>query len=131
MYRIAKNAISDLEWLENDSLISSFTAYPDFDISKERYELLKQKSNLNDSTRVLNSQIANFQHTFTVDIDVMNTELNESFYSDISYWRENTVWFGTYLRDNDHTELLKYVKEKPLFKNRIVIKQITKEPHLV
>ncbi|HDZ06438.1 hypothetical protein LCGC14_0052100 [marine sediment metagenome] len=60
MYRIAKNAISDLEWLENDSLISSFTAYPDFDISKKRYELLKQKSNLNDSTRVLNSQIADF-----------------------------------------------------------------------
>ena len=122
--RIAENEVSDLEWIENDSLIPSFTSFPDFNISKERYELLKQKSDLNDSTRILNIQIADFYHKFTIDINTKNSELNESFYSDISYWRENTIWFGTYIRDNDRTELLKYIKENPLFINRILWKRI-------
>jgi hypothetical protein len=125
MNRIVRNQVSDEEWVQNDSIIRSFAgATPDFDISKERYALLKQKSDLDDVTRKLNNQIADFYHQFSVDMIASNENFDESFYSDISYWRENTTFFGQYLIENDRAAVREYAKGNPSFRNRVAYKRI-------
>jgi len=124
MKRIMENQVSDEEWQQNDSVILSFVSLPDFDISKERYVLLQQKSDLDEETRKLNNQIADFYHQFTVDLKARNENFDESFYSDVSYWRENTTWFGKYIVENNSTEVLKYAKGNTSFTNRIAWKRI-------
>ena len=120
MERIINDEVTKEEWLRSDSIASAFFSFPDFEINKERYELLKQKNSVDEDSRILNNKITEFYNQFTIDINVRNKEVDESFYNNLGYWRENTSWYSELLYERDRKELYEYTKDNPQFRNRIV-----------
>ena len=118
--RIVKEDVSLNEWTNNDSLFLSFASFPDFEISQERFELLKSKVAVDDKTKNLNKRISDFYHKHNVNLNVKTREASVSFNRNISYWEENEAWLSLAYIDNDYSKLGEYAVGNALFRNKMM-----------
>lgn len=118
--RIVHEDISLEEWINNDSLFKSFYSFPDFEISQQRFELLKMKVDVDDGTKNLNRKISDFYHKHTVNLNVKNREASVSFNRNIGYWEENEDWLSLAYVDKNYSKLGVYARNNPLFRNKIM-----------
>ena len=93
--------ISIDKWTKNDSLLSLFTSYTDFEIGQERFQLLQSKIAMDDKTSKLNKRISKFYNKHTLDINKKTEEASKSFDRNVSYWEENEEWFNLAYADFD------------------------------
>jgi len=109
------------EWISNDSLFFSFISTYNFDIAQNRIQQLKSKVGYNDETKVLNNKIVDFYNKQIIDLNVKLEEHTISFNRNVSYWEENTQWFGdAYNNSRDLTKLGAYAQENAIFRNKII-----------
>ena len=118
--KIVGEDISLDEWTNNDSLFWSFASFPDFEISQERFQLLKSKVDVDNQTKNLNKRISDFYHKHTVDLSVKTREANASYHRNISYWEENEEWLSLAYLDKDYSKLGEYAVGNPLFRNKMM-----------
>jgi hypothetical protein len=108
------------EWTNNDSLFSSFSSYPDFEISQQRFELLKSKVAIDDKTKNLNRKISDFYHKHSANLSIKTQEASLSFNRNISDWEEKEEWFSQSYVDRNYAKLGKHAIDNPLFRNKIM-----------
>lgn len=118
--QIVYEDISLEEWTNNDSLFRSFYSFPDFEISQQRFDLLKSKVAIDDDTRNLNRKISDFYHKHTANLKVKDFEAALSFNRNISYWEENEEWLSLAYMDKEYSKLGIYANENPLFRNKMM-----------
>ena len=119
MRRIITNDLCIENWVTNDSLFDSFNSFPDFQIGQERFQLLKTKVAINETTRELNNKIADFYKKHNTDISIITSEANMSYHRNIEYWEENEPWFGIAIVERDFKQLGEYAIKSSIFKNKI------------
>ncbi len=117
--RIVKEPISVSEWIENDSLFNSFFSFEDFAIGKERFQLLKAKTAVDEESRTLNNRITDFYNKHSVDIGVRTHEANMSYHRNIKYWEEIEDWFSLAIVKRDYSKLGEYANNSSIFKNKL------------
>lgn len=108
------------EWVNNDSLFKSFYSFPDFEISQQRFELLKTKVDVDDETKKLNRDISDFYHKHTANLNIKNREASVSFNRNISYWEENEDWLSLAYVKGDYSKLGVYASGNPVFRNKMM-----------
>jgi hypothetical protein len=118
--KIVREDISLDEWTKNDSLFRSFASFPDFEISQERFQLLKSKVDVDNETKNLNKRISDFYHIYTVDLNVKTSEANASYNRNISYWEENEEWLSLAYVDKDYSKLGEYAVGNHIFRNKMM-----------
>lgn len=118
--KIVREDISMEEWTNNDSLFRSFYSFPDFEISKQRFELLKNKIATDDKTKSLNKRISDFYHKHAVNLNMKSKEASISFNRNISYWEENEEWLSNAYVDRNYSELGAYARGNPIFRNKMM-----------
>lgn len=121
MYRILTEAISEDEWIENDSLRESFMGYPDFRESQRGLGLLKSKITAGGEAGNLAGRISNFYNVRLLEISVSLNEVDDILYDNLKHWMNNEVWLSATLLDEDRTLLARYVKDNPYFRNRLTV----------
>ena len=118
--QIVYEDISIEEWTNNDSLFRSFSSFPDFEISQQRFDLLKSKVAIDDDTKNLNRKISDFYHKHTANLKVKDYEAALSFNRNISFWEENEEWLSLAYMDKEYSKLGIYANENPLFRNKMM-----------
>ena len=118
--RIINSNPTQEEWISNDSLFLSFVSTYDFEIAQNRMQPLKSKVGYNKETKILNNIIIDFYNKQLIDLNVKLEEHTMSFNRNVSYWEENTVWFGDAYSNGDLTKLGAYTQDNPQFRNKII-----------
>ena len=117
--RIALEDVPNEEWSRNDSLFGSIASFYDFELGQERFQNLESRVAINDATRRLNNQIADFYKKHSTDIEVRTHEANMSYHRNIEYWEENDDWFSSAWVDRDYTLLGEHASASIIFRNKI------------
>lgn len=117
--RILEEPPAPDQWTSNDSLFASFMSFADFEIGKERFELLKTKVAVNEKSRVLNNRISDFYRKHSTDIGVRTHEANMSYHRNIAWWEENEPWLSAALVEKDFSNLGQHAAENPVFRNKL------------
>ncbi|EPR74169.1 hypothetical protein ADIWIN_0746 [Winogradskyella psychrotolerans RS-3] len=118
--RIINSNPSQDKWILNDSLFYSFVSTYDFEIGLNRFQQLKSKLGYNNETKELTNTIIDFYNKQQIDLNVKLEEHTISFNRNVSYWEENTEWFGDAYSNGDLTKLSAYVQDNPIFRNKII-----------
>ena len=118
MGRIINQEYTKEDWITNDSLFASFFSFYDFDIGQERFQLLKSKVAVDNPTRTLNNQIADFYKKHLTDVPVRTEEANMSYHRNIAHW-ENEEWFSSAIVDQHYSLLSNYAHTDFTFRNKI------------
>ena len=108
------------EWTLNDSLFRSFLSTYDFEIAQNRMQQLKSKVGYNQETKELNNKIVDFYNKQLIDLNVKLEEHTISYNRNVSYWEENTEWFGDAYSIFDFSKLGAYTQDNPIFRNKII-----------
>ncbi len=118
--KIINSNPTEEEWKSNDSLFFSFVSTYDFEIAQNRMQQLKSKVGYNQETKELNNKIVDFYNKQLIDLNVKLEEHTISFNRNVSYWEENTEWFGDAYSSNDLSKLGAYAQDNPIFRNKII-----------
>ena len=118
--KIINSNPTEEEWKSNDSLFNSFVSTYDFEIAQNRMQQLKSKVGYNQETKELNNKIVDFYNKQLIDLNVKLEEHTISFNRNVSYWEENTEWFGDAYSSNDLSKLGAYAQDNPIFRNKII-----------
>jgi hypothetical protein len=121
MKRILYEHVSTVDWIENDSLVSSFMGFPDFRESLRGLNLLKSKITTGGEAGILAGRISNFYNVRLLENSVTLNEVDGILYDNLQHWMVNDVWLGESLIEGDQTLLSEYVEDNPYFRNRIAV----------
>ena len=119
MRRIVMDSVTMEDWIQNDSLASSFIGYPDFQESLRGLELLKSRIAINAETGILAGHISQFYNERLLKNKVYLTEVEGMLNNNVEHWVDDAEWLSTYFVDEDHTQLAEYALDNPYFRNRI------------
>ena len=118
--RIINSNPTQEEWTSNDSLFLCFVSTYDFEIAQNRMQQLKSKAGYNQETKGLNTKIVDFYNKKLIDLNVKLDEHTISFNRNVSYWEENTEWFGYAYGNRDLSKLGAYAQDNPIFRNQLI-----------
>ena len=119
MLRILTEEVTMEDWINNDSLLVSFSGYPDFQESQRGLDLLKLKITSSGESGMLAGRISGFYNEKLFENHVTLNEVDNFLYDNLKYWMDNSVWLNAAIIDRDRSLLAEYAEDNPYFRNRL------------
>ncbi len=121
MERIITGSTSINDWVKNDSLLYSFSSFPDFHESERGLNLLQSKITTTGEMGVLASHITEFYNKRLLKITIYRKNVDNNLEENLNFWGENAEWFSLAYIDENRTLLGNYAINNPIFRNKVAI----------